>query len=455
MRRYVPPGSEKPAPAGEPYRRVSIAEWRQLWQTDRRQWLQTLRDRPHRFDPAAADRAVAQWWNEVPATPGSVLPLDGVPFLTKDLFDVRGERSTCGSLLFRSEDGPGVSPAQADAWAVSLLRSAGAHHVGRTQMNEFAYGLDGRNAATGDCPHPLDPRRISGGSSSGSAWAVSAGVVPIALGTDTGGSIRLPASLCGIYGYRMAHAPRRLAGVFPLASRMDTVGWFAATAEDMERSLEVLVATDPPQAGSSSFVSASHGSDLSILVLDIPEVRLDLEVAKRFEELLGVLSEHPAVHLQRSRAPDVLGDAAWKAYNVIGSAQAWEVHQPWLDQYHELYDPVVWALIDRGRHWTTERLREADAVFQKVRDLASALLGQHDLILIPTTPIASPRMEEADGTFREQVLRLNVLGSLGGLSALSLPISHDAVRSSGVQLLAKDDGNTVYRRFLRLWRDLS
>ena len=164
-------------------------------------------------------------------------PLRGVPYVLKDLFDVVGEPTFAGS-SFLPEVRP--TPGQ-DSRIVRDLREAGAIYSGKAHMFEFAWGLTGENAHYGDCERPGSPGRTSGGSSSGSAAAVAADVVPFAVGTDTAGSIRLPAAFCGIYGFRNVPGDPWMADGVPLAPSFDTAGWFTRSAGDMRTVLAALV----------------------------------------------------------------------------------------------------------------------------------------------------------------------------------------------------------------------
>ncbi|MFO8043379.1 MAG: amidase [Alkalispirochaeta sp.] len=432
--------------------RMSISAWRDLWRSDPQQWLRDVRDRPRRFDSERWRRAVLHWRNETPPT-GITAPLHGVPILVKDLFDVTGEETRCGSAVLGvagSDGGPPVKAAHRDAWLVARLRAEGASFQGRTAMNEFAYGIDGRNRVTGDCPHPLDPSRISGGSSSGSAWAVAGGVVPVALGSDTGGSIRVPAALCGIYGYRLPWAEHRLWGTFPLSPRMDTVGWFVAGAEDVSVMLQLAgstaagtrkdsrgAAAPSEAAGPQEALAGTEPATgpVRVAALIPPEVSLDAEVRERWDQAMAFLRETEGIALEAVEPPEILGTDAWKAYNVIGSSDAATVHGEWLDRYQELYDPLVWSLIDRGRRWSSERIVAAERTREEVGAYLRGLLATYDVLAMPVTPSAGPTTAAADGTFREAVLRLNAPVSLAGLGALTVPLPHDAVRSSGMQLV--------------------
>jgi Asp-tRNA(Asn)/Glu-tRNA(Gln) amidotransferase A subunit family amidase len=451
MRRYYPENQDTSGVyTSRSVERLSIRQWMDLWNRDPREWFIELRDRPKRFDKALWQRAIRLWNNELPRESGNttVQELSHVPFVAKDLYDVAGEVTACSSGVLLSEGGAKVSPAAKPAWLVGRLLEAGAVCAGRSNMNEFAYGLDGRNARTGDCPHPLDRRRIAGGSSSGSAWAVASGVVPFALGTDTGGSIRLPAALCGIYGLRLGWDASRLDGVFPLAHSMDTVGWFTARPEDMELLVD-LVLPDDDAPGSADNGEAGHGV-MTIGTIIPPGIRLTDDITAMWKEVQA--------HLDRAgftrgvpNVPEVLGDPAVDAYNVIGSTEAWEVHEEWIRSYGDLYDPVVKGLIERGAHWSPERRDTAEEIRSEIRDLAHTLFDTYDLVVLPATVIPTPRYEEADGDFRKQTLRLNTFASLAGLPALTLPVHFDALRSGGIQVVAPVQGEHRLMRFMRRW----
>lgn len=464
MRRYYP---EKTVASGAYQTRSieknTVEQWHKLWTSDRSEWFGTLRDRPKRFDPDLWQRAVSIWRNEIPRETGAVvLPLDGVPFLVKDLFDVPGERTTCSSAVLLAKNGAQASTAVKAGWLVQRFLDQGAHLVGRTTMNEFAYGLDGRNVLTGDCPHPLDRRRISGGSSSGSAWAVASGVVPFALGTDTGGSIRLPAAICGIYGIRLGWDPKRLSGVFPLARSLDTVGWFTHNPEDMQGLIDLVFSDEKSIPGTNAPAASKDNSPsdtdrnkiqkIRLCALIPPGTQLNKDISRMWDEMPARLRDME-MEVDHKEAPDFLGDSAVTAYDVIGSSEAWSVHQEWISEYGELYDPVVRGLIERGRYWTTELRTEAERTRQDIRLFVDDLFRSYDFLIMPATVIAGPRREEADGHFRKQILRLNTLASLAGLPALSVPVHFDAVQSGGFQIVGPMGGERRFISFLQRWSE--
>lgn len=421
-----------------------------MWREDRSAWRAAIIDRPARFDRENWRHAVRLWWNDLPPGDDDARPLSGVPFLSKDLFDVAGEVTGCSSQVILEEVKP--APAREDSLLVRRLRDAGAFPVGRSQMNEFAYGLDGRNDYTGDCPHPLDDRRVSGGSSSGSAWAVAAGVVPIALGTDTGGSVRVPAALCGILGFRAGWSDDLLQGIHLLVPTFDTVGWFTAGPGDMIEALAELTPTIRDHLSQDhGHLSQDHGHvpndryspGKSVFWFYVPpEVEMEpalQETTQRWitamnERSRGTVHIEPASERWVSKVRSAMNSAV-EAYNVIGSHAAWKVHEPWLDRYRGSYNQAVWNLIDRGRHWTEEQLRRAEVIANDVDALVREAFDEVDGLLLPVTPVASPIADSFDGKLRETILRLNAPGSIARVPALSLPIPLDAVCSGGVQAL--------------------
>lgn len=424
--------------------RMSIREWIELHRDDPEAYRRELFDRPSRFDPAAWRRAIREWHNEIAPRGDGVFA--GVPVVVKDLFDVRGEVTGCSSRLF-VEEATGNRAATTDAWLVDFFRRRGAAIVGRSQMNEFAYGLDGINAYTGDCPHPLDSRRIPGGSSSGSAWSVATGIAPIALGTDTGGSIRLPAAMCGIYGYRGALTAESVVGAFPLAPSFDTTGWFTATAEDMAI---VLSEFFTGVYGSYEAEKAPSVAGRAVAVLP-PAVELDEEMERAWGMIVPILEDTGFSTVALRIGDERLGDRALDAYNVIGSRDAWEIHSEWMDQYREYYTPLVWSLIDRGRHWSEDRAEAARDAHAEVLALIDELFAEADCIVLPATPWKTPTRENVTGEFRAQVLRLNTIGSFGGLPALSVPIRFDAITSGGIQILCRPGEEWRFLSILPRW----
>ncbi len=378
---------------------------------------------------------------------GSAGALRGVPYLLKDLFDVRGELTGCSSRV----TGAAEKPAEQDGHLQKVMLKAGGVYCGRAHMNEFAYGLDGKNAHFGDCPSPYDPARISGGSSSGSAWVVGKGIVPLAFGTDTGGSVRVPASYCGVYGFRRGVDSWARDGVFPLARSFDTVGWFTPSADDMQASLVELWEPNADREPAESVTGqTSDASPLGMWYL--PErVPIPAPLQQAMERVVERLDTtfDPAA----AEALDELLPAATDAYNVIGSSEAYEVHKDRLDRYREQYSPVVWALIDRGRHWSPDRRKEAEQTLGKMRALVSQLLERYAFVALPAVAMPTPLQDEIDAEYRGRTLQLSVTASMSGFPVLTVPVPVSSTTHGGVQIVLPSEPSRRARELLERVKD--
>ena len=362
-------------------------------------------------------------WQAAAQQPAS--PLRGVPVFLKDLFDEAGVIARASSTFL-----PEVRPTPtADGALVRALRAAGAVIAGRTHLNEFAYGLEGHNPHYGDVPHPLFPERLSGGSSSGSAFAVAAGWVPIAFGTDTGGSVRVPAAFNGIYGARLTPNAYTLDGCFPLAPSYDTAGWFARSAADL-RSVLALLAPAQPALGSGRGLFVSP-----------PAARVEPAVlagAAALARTLGAVEDAPAAAALLTAL-----DGAETAYAILQSTEALQVHRDWLDPYRDRYDPLTWQRIDRARHWSVTQLTEAAARRDLLLDIVAEAFVEYDFIALPAAPDAARPKARHDDDFRARSLRLTCLGSLARTPALSLPFPLPIGDTGGLQILYRDGTTTA------------
>ncbi|MEO3829724.1 amidase [Actinomadura sp. B10D3] len=335
-------------------------------------------------------------------------PLHGIPVAVKDLIDMAGLPTTCGSATAFG----GV--AAKDAEAVRRLRDAGAVIVGKTTLHEFAYGATGDRSVHGPSRNPEDPGRMSGGSSGGSAVAVAAGMVPLTLGTDTAGSIRVPAALCGVVGFKPAFDAVSTEGVYPLAPSLDHVGVFAATSEDALIGHQAL--TDRPVLPVAALDRVSVGwvPPESVAVTD-----------RRIEEL---------THRFVSRAFDVdvvEGFAKWDLFDVLSTLQgkeAFQVHEHHLAADEDLVDREVLVRLHRGRGISDRLYAEADEVRRELRAVVGDLLSTFDVLALPTVPIVAPPVDArnvtVDGTdleVRAALLSLTSPWNLTGSPAISVP----------------------------------
>lgn len=323
-------------------------------------------------------------------------PLAGELCLFKDNFDVAGLPTDASSgFLHRQRPGP-----HADAALVRRARDLGLTVAGKVHMNPFAYGLDGANPFYGDCPHPFLPGHCSGGSSSGSAWAVARNFVPIAFGTDTGGSLRVPAAYCGLYGLRLPPDPWARDGCFPLSPSYDSAGWLTRSADDMLHYSQALLDRPPPQRESLRVSSA------------LPKGSVFERAAER---------RVPGTFFPSAFDPDFKGESRMQAFIILQSREAYEVHKRWIDEDPEAYDPVTRQRIARGATWTPEQLATARQHEQGVIETLGKIFESADVLLLPVSPNPPARAPMRPGE-RKLLLQYTSPASLARLPVLTLPV---------------------------------
>jgi amidase/aspartyl-tRNA(Asn)/glutamyl-tRNA(Gln) amidotransferase subunit A len=342
-------------------------------------------------------------------------PLAGVPYFLKDLFGLAGYPTRAGS-SFLADVQPGPI---GDAALVQALRAAGAVCAGKTHLHEFAYGITGENLHYGDCEHPHFPGRTTGGSSSGSAAVVAAGIVPFAIGTDTGGSVRTPAAFCGLYGFRLTPGHPWIADAFPLAPSCDTAGWLTRTAID-------LLAVNSALLGLGTTRREPRGCYLEI-------GELDPAVAVACRQAAARLCA-PADRATQGQLSDAFEGAAL-AYFVITSTEAARGHAAWLDTHREQYSPTVWQRLDRGRHWSVTESAAAEVRRRVIRHTLTSYFLTYDFLVLPATPCAALTKAECDQSHRERVLALSAPASLAGLPVLSAPVLLPSGLTTGLQVI--------------------
>lgn len=352
-------------------------------------------------------------------------PLSRVPFFVKDLFDVGGVPTFAGSTFL-----PEVRPTPArDGALVRDVRATGAVFAGKTHMHEFAYGITGENAHYGDCEHPRFPGRTTGGSSSGSAAAVAAGIVPLALGSDTGGSVRVPAAFCGLYGFRLTPGEAWIADAFPLSPSCDTAGWFTAHAADMRATISALV-------GLRSFERKLNGCYVELPGLD-PEVAAACRAAA--ERFAPPADAAVSEDLRHGFAP------ALDAYNTFVAVEAWEVHKAWAERYRERYSPTVWQRLTRAHTLTPKQIESAHLDRAAVRLLWTKYFLTFDFLVLPATPCPALTKAECTQENRTRVLALTAPASLGGLPTLTVPVQLPSGLSTGLQIIVNHPQSPVVK----------
>ncbi|WP_028935057.1 amidase [Pseudonocardia spinosispora] len=377
-------------------------------------------------DEAGAREAAARADREL-AEGGDRGPLHGIPVAVKDIIDMAGLPTTCGSATSFG------TTASRDAEVVTRLRDHGAVIIGKTTLHEFAYGSTGDRSVHGPSRNPHDPSRISGGSSGGSAVAVASGVVPLSLGTDTVGSVRGPAALCGAVGFKPAFDAVPSSGVYALAPSLDHVGLFAWSVEDVLLGYAALADTAPdplsrdPRSLTVGWVRASDFAT----------------VDPRIEELTSALLARAGFTPSR-----VDGFPGWDrdmfdVVTTLQSREAFEVHRHHLDADLDLIDPEVLARLEHGGRVSAADHAAAAEAREELRATVRELLGTHDLLALPTVPIVAPpigtRSVRVDGTeleVRSALLSLTSPWNLTGDPAISVPAGLLDGLPTAVQLVA-------------------
>ena len=358
-------------------------------------------------------------------------PFGGVPYFTKDLFDVAHQPTFAGSTFL-----PEVRPTPTiDGAFTRALESAGAVLGGKTHLHEFAYGVTGENPHYGDCEHPRFPGRTTGGSSSGSAAAVAAGVVPFATGSDTGGSVRLPAAFCGLFGFRGEPHHAWIRDAFPLAPTFDTAGWFTANAEDMLLALAALVGLRTSQREPRG------------CYLELPGLDPDVAVAFRAgaERLTSAADAATSHHLLSafSHATD--------AYNTTAILEAWNVHRSWAEHYQSRYDPAVWQRLIRFRGLNPEQITTAEVRLVALRGAWISFFLTFDFLVLPASPAAAFTKAECTPDNRMRVLGLTAPASIGGLPVLTLPVPLPSGLTTGLQVIVNNPQSPALNWALERW----
>lgn len=355
----------------------------------------------------------------VPHAPSG--PLEGLTLGVKDLFDVAGYPTGGGSPIVLAMSGLKARTAP----TVQRLLDAGARFVGKTVTDEFAFSMNGQNAHFGAPINGAAPLRISGGSSSGSASAVSNGLCDIALGSDTGGSVRAPASHCGLLGLRPSHGRISLDGVMDLAPSFDTCGWFARDAASFARVAEVLLGADAVPAPTRLLWPEDLWTQLAPAAE--PAARA---AADRVQAVLGAAV--PTTVVLDSF------DAMYWAFRYLQGREAWLSDGPLIERHAPPLGPGVAERFAFSRGVTDAQVAEATAFRARFRLHLEALLGSDGMLLLPTMPDIAPLRSEPEAAledYRNRAIRLLCAAGLAGLPQLSLPLAGRDGAPFGLSLL--------------------
>jgi aspartyl-tRNA(Asn)/glutamyl-tRNA(Gln) amidotransferase subunit A len=379
---------------------------------------------------------------------GKHLPLAGVPFAVKDLFDVEGVATTCGSKVFADR------VAESDAAVVQRLVAAGAVLLGKLNLHECAFGFTGENPHYGDCRNPWDPDRIAGGSSSGSAVAVALGICPFTIGSDTGGSIRHPAALCGLVGLKPTYGRVSRVGGVPLSWTMDHVGPLARTATEAAAVLQVIAGRDKADETTSNRpvpdYAAEMARSLAGLRIGLPKSwffeSLEPDVARAVDDAVAQLVKLGARKVEVA-LPHM--DEAVGAHRAIIFSEASSYYQPHLaaaqQQGRPQFGDDIRPLLEAGLFFPAVDYLKAQRARRTIRAAWSKVFSEVDCLVTPTSPLVATRFGQQTADLPggpkplvRAYLDLTLPFNLSGHPAVSVPcgLSSDGL-PIGVQVVGK------------------
>lgn len=351
-------------------------------------------------------------------------PLAGLTFAAKDIFDVAGFVTGCGNPDWAKSHAPALRHAP----TVARLLDAGAELVGKTITDELAYSLNGQNFHYGTPTNVNAPGRIPGGSSSGSAAAVAGGLADTALGSDTGGSVRIPASYCGLFGIRPTHGLIPLEGVMPLAPSFDTVGWFARDTETLRRVGAVLLGAEGEAGRWRRLLLAEDAFGLALS-----------EAQKALEPFVERLAQRlsPAGKISAA-AGGSLQDWMWR-FRQIQAREIMQTQGPWIAQTRPRFGPEIQERFD----WAATIREDAAAEAREQREVFASrladLLGDDALLCLPTAPGIAPLCSASAEDLvahRSAVLSLTSIAGLARLPQVTLPLARVNGCPLGLSLIA-------------------
>jgi len=362
---------------------------------------------------------------------GASLPLFGLPVSIKDCFDLAGFPTSIGSKFYAARNRSALS----DSWVAARLRNAGAVITGKTHLHQLAYGVTGENRDYGDSLQPDDSALLTGGSSSGAAASVQEGSALAAIGTDTGGSVRAPAALCGLTGYRASLGIGDWTGGYHLAPSFDTIGWLCRDLRDLPPLANSLFDLPPERRAPATFrIGVLTGA---ILDACDSEVHTSLQA---WQDRLRRCSQ-----LEAFDAP--FWSEAWDIYAPIQAYEAAHIHAGF---YHE-FDPVIAARLEWGASLAPNELQHKRERLDDFRRRHERLFEGFDFLLAPVSPLSSLVAGADHAETRALLLRLTTPASLGGNPAVVLPSP-----TCGLQLIAaRNDDRRLLRFAARLGEQLT
>ncbi len=349
-------------------------------------------------------------------------PLSGLTLAAKDLYDVVGHVTGGGNPDWKRTH----EAATGTSWSVAALVAAGATMVGKTHTDELSRGIFGENAHFGTPENPAAPGHVPGGSSSGSAAAVAGGLVDIALGTDTGGSVRVPASFCGLVGMRTTHGRIPFTNAIDQAPSFDTVGWFARDADTFARAGEVLLDTEIGDHATPRLIVASD-------LFAYADAAVRDALAGPLERVRAATRDHTHEIVAAEGIETWFGHQA-----TLQGREAWETFGDWIDRTDPRFGFEVAENFLIGRNWSDAARAEAAAARPRYRARIEDLLGDDGVIALPTTPFPAPPRGEtrsAQKARRFRVIAMTCISGLAGTPQINLPLAVVDGRPLGLSLI--------------------
>ncbi|MEK4653163.1 MULTISPECIES: amidase [Niallia] len=363
--------------------------------------------------------------------------LDGLTFAVKDVFAIKDYLSSAGNPDWLSSH----PPAKETAPVITSLLNNGARLQGITITDELMYSLNGENFHYGTPVNPMAPNRIPGGSSSGSAVTVAAKRTDFSLGTDTGGSIRIPSSYCGIYGIRPSHGAVNIEGVIPLAKSFDTVGWMANDAEILNEVGKVLL----PAQRDGSFTRFIMGSDAWALA--------DQEVHKAFAPLLEKLKQSVPNYTTTVIAEEGLQEWS-EVFRMLQGKEIWQEHGEWIQKVKPTFGPGIAERFKWASTIKDEDLAPYHQLRRKIQQRMEELLKDDAVLIIPTAPGIAPllnlpvyELEER----RKQTFQLCCIAGLTGFPQVNIPLTTSNGVPVGLSLIASRNQDRNLLRLVAEW----
>lgn len=369
------------------------------------------------------DQSVYAWRGTYKVSQMSTGSLAGVRLGVKDLFHIAGLPTGAGNpdWLASHPVPKHTSP------IVAELLNAGAELIGKTQTDELAYSLNGLNIHYGAPLNPKYPSRLPGGSSSGSAVAVATGELDIGLGTDTGGSIRVPASYNGLFGIRTSHGLLSCEQMVPLAPRFDTVGWFATSADMLLRAGEVLLPSD---------IAWNNTRPIKVGVIAPVMNKTQLWTHAHSRWLSGQIS---VIEQRRLPVSEAWFNRASQCFRTLQGRDIWRTHGEWISSQKPSFAPDIQARFEWASQLTAKQQSAAEAERLELEHEINNWFEGVDLLLLPTTPGPAPLLgasAEWMDTYRSQLMGLTAPAGLAGLPQVHLPVLMSDDAPMGISLLA-------------------